>query len=160
MQYLCMSHLEKDYENQVWLLLKETDYEFIPPLSSRNGTQDKKFEIANQEFTITSYRVHKEYDMLTLKDINNINQIIDLKGENVYIDKKYLNLNDNEYLDEDLLNLDLYMGNNYLGKVEKIEYLTKNKKLLIVSKHYIPFELVKEIDFLNKKIIIEEVSGL
>ena len=117
-------------------------------------------KIANQEFTITSYRVHKEYDMLTLKDINNINQIIDLKGENVYIDKKYLNLNDNEYLDEDLLNLDLYMGNNYLGKVEKVEYLTKNKKLLIVSKHYIPFELVKEIDFLNKKIIIEEVSGL
>lgn len=117
-------------------------------------------KIANQEFTITSYRVHKEYDMLTLKDINNINQIIDLKGENVYIDKKYLNLNDNEYLDEDLLNLDLYMGNNYLGKVEKIEYLTKNKKLLIVSKHYIPFELVQEIDFLNKKIIIEEVSGL
>lgn len=117
-------------------------------------------KIANQEFTITSYRVHKEYDMITLKDINNINQIIDLKGENVYIDKKYLNLNDNEYLDEDLLNLDLYMGNNYLGKVEKVEYLTKNKKLLIVSKHYIPFELVKEIDFLNKKIIIEEVSGL
>ena len=98
--------------------------------------------------------------MLTLKDINNINQIIDLKGENVYIDKKYLNLNDNEYLDEDLLNLDLYMGNNYLGKVEQVEYLTKTKKLLIVSKHYIPFELVKEIDFLNKKIIIEEVSGL
>ena len=128
--------------------------------------KDKAFKpgniikIANQEFTITSYRVHKEYDMLTLKDINNINQIIDLKGENVYIDKKYLNLNDNEYLDEDLLNLDLYMGNNYLGKVEKVEYLTKNKKLLIVSKHYIPFELVKEIDFLNKKIIIEEVSGL
>lgn len=117
-------------------------------------------KIANQEFTITSYRVHKEYDMLTLKDINNINQIIDLKGENVYIDKKYLNLNDNEYLDEDLLNLDLYMGNNYLGKVEQVEYLTKNKKLLIVNKHYIPFELVKEIDFLNKKIIIEEVSGL
>ena len=128
--------------------------------------KDKAFKpgniikIANQEFTITSYRVHKEYDMLTLKDINNINQIIDLKGENVYIDKKYLNLNDDEYLDEDLLNLDLYMGNNYLGKVEKVEYLTKNKKLLIVSKRYIPFELVKEIDFLNKKIIIEEVSGL
>lgn len=117
-------------------------------------------KIANQEFTITSYRVHKEYDMLTLKDINNINQIIDLKGENVYIDKKYLNLNDDEYLDEDLLNLDLYMGNNYLGKVEQVEYLTKNKKLLIVSKRYIPFELVKEIDFLNKKIIIEEVRGL
>ena len=52
------------------------------------------------------------------------------------------------------------MGNNYLGKVEQVEYLTKTKKLLIVSKHYIPFELVKEIDFLNKKIIIEEVSGL
>lgn len=128
--------------------------------------KDKAFKpgnsikIANQEFIITSYRVHKEYDMITLKDINNINQIIDLKGEDVYIDKKYLNLSDQEYLDEDLLNLDLYMANNYLGKVEKVEYLTKNKKLLIVSKHYIPFELVKEIDFLNKKVIIEEVSGL
>ena len=69
-------------------------------IKSNFNYKDKAFKpgniikIANQEFTITSYRVHKEYDMITLKGVNNINQIIDLKGENVYIDKKYLNLND------------------------------------------------------------------
>ena len=67
MQYLCMSHLEKAYENQVWLLLKETDYEFIPPLSSRNGTQDKKFEIEciNEEGPI-SYFEHMKFQNFIL----------------------------------------------------------------------------------------------
>ncbi len=102
---------------------------------------------------INSYRYHKIFDMITMCGYDNIDQILKYKGEYVFISRDDLILKDNEYLDEDLLNLDLYMGNNYLGKVEQVEYLTKNKKLLIVSKHYIPFELVKEIDFLNKNLI-------
>ena len=112
-----------------------------------------KFDMMDKNVTI--------YDIIA--ECNTIDLFADKKivlVENPLFLSAKTNLNDNEYLDEDLLNLDLYMGNNYLGKVEQVEYLTKNKKLLIVSKHYIPFELVKEIDFLNKKIIIEEVSGL
>lgn len=119
-----------------------------------------QIKIKNQEFTIDGYRKHQEYDMITLKGIDNINQIIDLKGSNVYIDRYSLNLNNKEYLDTDLMGLDIYMNKKLVGKVSDINYINNNKKLLVVNQKYIPFELIKEIDFKNKKIIIEEVLGL
>lgn len=116
--------------------------------------------IDNQEFIINTYRPHQEYDMVTLKGINNINDIIDLKGSFVYINKDLINLNQDEYLDTDLINLDVYMNSNLVGKIKDIRYITKDKKLLVINSSLVPFELIKEIDLKNKKIIIEEVIGL
>lgn len=36
---------------------------------------------------INTYRKHKEYDMVTLNGINNINEVLKYKGLNVYIDR-------------------------------------------------------------------------
>ena len=119
-----------------------------------------KVKINNQEFVIEGWRKHQEYDMITFKGINDINQIIDLKGSNVYINKDLLNLDTNEYLDTDLIGLDIYIGNKLVGKVDDITYLNHNKKLLVIGSKYIPFELIKDIDLKNKKIIVEEVLGL
>ena len=44
-----------------------------------------KIYIKENEYVIKSYRKHKEYDMITLEGINNINDIIDLKGNNEVI---------------------------------------------------------------------------
>ena len=123
-------------------------------------TIGNKIYIDNKEYIINSYRVHKEYDMITLKGINNINEIINLKGSNVYINKSDLKLNKEEYLDEDLIKMDIYMDNIFKGKVSGIMNLSKNKKILVVNNKYVPFELIKNIDFDNKKIIIEKVDGL
>ena len=115
--------------------------------------KDKVFKIGNiikigdKDFKITSYRVHQEYDMVTLEGITNINQILDLKGSLVYIDKSLIKLDKDEYLDTDLIGLEVLKLNN-------------SKKLLVVNSKYVPLELVKEVDFKNKKIIIEEVMGL
>lgn len=128
--------------------------------------KNKVFKVGNKiyldsrEFFINSYRIHQEYDMITLKGINNINDIIDLKGSNVYIDKSSLILDKNEYLDEDLIGFDIYMNNNLKGKVADIINLNKDKKLLAINNKYVPLELIKEIDFNNKKIEIMEVDGL
>ena len=122
--------------------------------------QGNTLKINNQEFVIRGWRKHQEYDMITFKGINDINQIIDLKGSNVYIDKDLLNLDTNEYLDTDLIGLDIYIGNKLVGKVDDITYLNHNKKLLVINNKYIPFELIKDIDLKNKKIIVEEVLGL
>ena len=122
--------------------------------------QGNTLKINNQEFVIRGWRKHQEYDMITFKGINDINQIIDLKGSNVYIDKDLLNLDTNEYLDTDLIGLDIYIGSKLVGKVDDITYLNHNKKLLVINNKYIPFELIKDIDLKNKKIIVEEVLGL
>ena len=116
--------------------------------------------IGDKIFTIKSYRVHKGYDMITLDGINNINEILNLKGSLVYIDKENLKLKSNEYLDSDLIGLDVYVDNELKGKVLDITYLTNDKKLIVVNNKLVPFELIKKIDFNDKIIVIERVDGL
>lgn len=119
-----------------------------------------KVIIENQEMEIASYRRHQEYDMITLKGINDINEILPLKGSLVYVLKSSLNLDEDEYLDSDLIGLNIYMNDQFKGIVTDINYITNNKKLLVVNGNYIPFELIKKIDFKNQKIMLEEVDGL
>ena len=114
--------------------------------------------INNQSYLIKSYRVHKEYDMVTLEGISDINKIPFEKNILVYIDKeKYLN--NKEYLDEDLIGFMAY-NNEFQKKVTDIKYLTMNKKLLNCEGKLIPFELIINVDLDHKKIKIREVSGL
>lgn len=128
--------------------------------------KDKAFVIGNTiylgdySFTINSYRVHKCYDMLTFKEIDNINDILPLKGSLVYIEKDDLNLQKDDYLDTDLIGYIVYMEDEIKGKVKAIEYLNKEKVLLKVNDTLVPFELVNKVDMDNKTIILEKVDGL
>ena len=129
--------------------------------------KDKAFKIGNiiyinnKKFIINSYRVHKDFDMITLKGINNINDIIELKGNDVYIDYDSINLSNNEYLDEDLLNCHVYMNNIEKGIVTDYKYFNKNKKVLVINNNkMVPCELIENIDLDNKKIEILKVDGL
>ena len=113
--------------------------------------------INNQEFIINSYRRHKEYDMITLKGITNINQIIDLKGSKVFVFN--ISLDDGEYLDSTLIGFKVYMNNIYKGDVLDIKYLNNSKKILVVNNKYVPFELVN-VNLDKKRIDVMEVDGL
>ena len=114
--------------------------------------------IDNKEYFINSYRPHNGYDMVTLKEIDDIDQIPFAKNTLVYIDRdKYLDNSD--YLDSDLIGFIAY-NSEIEKKVMDILYLNNNKKLLKTIDGYIPFELIEKIDFSNKKIKIKEVSGL
>ena len=126
--------------------------------------KDRVFKINNEiiindiPYKICSYRIHKGYDMITLSGINDINMIPFSKNTLVYINKD-LYLDNNDYLDSDLIGFKVY--NNEIEKtVLDINYLNNNKKLLKTSDGYIPFELIENVDFKNKKIKIMEVSGL
>ncbi len=126
--------------------------------------KDRVFKIGNEiiinnkSYVINSYRVHKDYDMVTLKDIDDINKIPFCKNTLVYINREDY-LENNDYLDSDLIGFIIY-NSEIEKKVLDINYLMGNKKLFKIDNGYIPFELVKKIDFKNKKILIEEVSGL
>lgn len=120
--------------------------------------ENNEIFIEDKSYIINSYRIHKDYDMITLKGINDINQIEDLKGSLVYIDKdKYMN--DEEYTDSDLIGFDvIYNDKKY--KLEGIEYLNHNKKLLVINSKYVPMELVKKIDVKNRQITLEYLEGV
>ena len=126
--------------------------------------KDKVFKINNEiiinnnPYIIKSYRVHKDYDMVTLDRINSINDIPFPKNTLVYIDRdKFLNKND--YLDSDLIGFIVY-NSKIMKEVLDILYINDTKKLIKVDNGYIPFELVKNIDLENRKILVEDVDGL
>ena len=126
--------------------------------------KDKVFKIDNEiiindkVYVIKSYRVHKGYDMVTLAGINDINMIPFPKNTKVYIDRdKYLSKKD--YLDDDLIGFIVY-NSKIEREVLDIVYLNDVKKLIKTNAGYIPFELVNDIDLVNKRIKIAEVLGL
>lgn len=117
-----------------------------------------------QEEIINSYRTHKNFDMITLKNYNNINDVLKFKNNKIYINREDFNFTD--YLDEDLIGLECFCNNKSIGKIEKIEYI-KNNSLLVISdiknkKNYIPNnkDFIESIDVLNKKVYIKYVEGL
>ncbi len=128
------------------------------PYKSRIFKIDNEIIINDTVYVIKSYRVHKDYDMVTLDGITDINMIPFPKNTKVYIDRdKYLEKKD--YLDDDLIGFIVY-NSKLEREIIDIVYLNDTKKLIKTSEGYIPFELVKNVDLANKKILIEEVDGL
>lgn len=128
------------------------------PYKDKVFKKNSEIIINNKTYIIKSHRIHKDYDMVTLDGINSINDIPFLKNTKVYIDRdKFLKKND--YLDSDLIGFIVY-NSKIMKEVLDIFYINDNKKLIKVDNGYIPFELIKNIDLENKKILIEDVDGL
>ena len=75
--------------------------------------------INNKKFLIKSYRVHKNYDMLTFDGINNINEILPFKGNLVYIDPNDIH----EFIIEDLIKYNIKIKNDIYRIMEKYLYV-------------------------------------
>lgn len=113
---------------------------------------------------INTYRVHKNYDMVTFKGINDINDVLKYKGKKVYIMREEFEFDG--ILDEDVIGLDVYSKDKKIGIVEDI--LKSNAHPILEVKNdknvisYIPFidAFVLNVDLKNKRIDIEEIEGL
>ena len=71
--------------------------------------------VDNNELEITSYRVHKDYDMVTFKGINDINDVLKYKGKDVLVKRDSIN----NFIIEDLIGYEVY-GKSYIGKVDRL----------------------------------------
>lgn len=114
---------------------------------------------------INTYRHHKIFDMITLKNYNNINEVLKYKGSLVYINRLDLQLNDNEYLECDLLNFDIIINNNIIGKLSSFENHNKNKIIIVKNKEkeiLLPYNsnLIENINLDKKEIIYKNIEGL
>lgn len=111
---------------------------------------------------IVNYRVHKQFDMICLKGINNINDVLKYKGLKVFINQEDLVFEKDEYLDEELIDLVVMCNDKEYGIVYDIEINDINDLLVIQrddEEYLIPYkkELIKSIDFDKKIIVFEEV---
>lgn len=109
---------------------------------------------------IQTYRVHKNFDMITFKEINDINEVLKYKGENVYIKKEEVKIDG--YFDEELIGLEVYTD-KLIGMVKEIRKGYQDLFVIEGNKEYLvpkiePF--IKKIDIENKKIYINNIEGL
>ena len=130
---------------------------FIPGMKIYIG-KDKICE------TINSYRHHKIFEMITMDGYNDINEVLKYKGDYVFVNKEDIKLSDNEYLDEDIIGLNVYVDNRCLGKVRKIENHNGNEILVIDGEkdYLIPynFDIILSISLEKKEIIVKNIPGL
>ena len=117
-----------------------------------------------EEKTINTYRIHKNYDMVTLIGINNINDVLKYKGLKVYINRNDLNLNNNDYLIDDLLNLNIMFNNNNYGVVTNI-YDNNGNTLLEIKynkNYYIPLNsnYIKKVNIEKRTIEVNDIKDL
>lgn len=114
-----------------------------------------------EEFTIINYRVHKNFDMLTLNNINNINEVLEYIGKKVYVLKSDLNYDG--YIYEDLIGFKVFDNDKLIGEVIDF-YNDTNPRLYIKyeKNYYIPLNgnFIKSVDINNKEIITNKGSDL
>lgn len=115
--------------------------------------------------TIISYRHHKVFEMICMDGYTNINEVLKYKGENVYILKSDLKLDKDEYLDSDLIGLNVFIDDKNIGIVKRIDKYPAHDIIVIkgTEKEYmVPYvkEFVRNIDIDNKKIFINSIKGL
>ena len=103
--------------------------------------------INNEKLKIKTYRKHKNYDMVTFENYDNINDILKFKGNKVYINKDEFKFPGP--LNEDLFGKKVYDKDKYIGTL--INIINNNGQEILAIKgnkeYLIPYvdEFVKNI---------------
>lgn len=87
--------------------------------------------IEGKPYKINSYRSHQKYDMVTFENINTIDDVIPLKGKNIYIAKEDYNFPGP--LNEELYGKKVYDGDKLIGTLKEIEN-TGHQELLVIKR--------------------------
>lgn len=133
--------------------------------------KDKAFKvnteiyIDNEKHIIKSYRRHKNYDMITIDNYNNINDVLYLLKKKVYKEKNELDLSDEEILDSDLLTYKVIDKNKNCGIIKEIFLASPTNKIIRVlfdKEVLIPINspMIKKIDKKLKIVEVELIDGM
>jgi len=122
-----------------------------------------KIIIESTEHTIRTYRFHKIYDMITIDEYDNINDVLCFVGKNVYVSRDSLKLKKDDYLLSDLIGLNVVFNDTVYGIVR--DYSNDLNPLLKIEydkNYYIPINsnYIKSVDLDSKKLYVEDIEGL
>lgn len=121
--------------------------------------------IDNKNYKIKTYRKHKNFDMVTLNDYKDINEVLFLLKKKVYFKKENLKLDDDEVLDEDLINYQVLTTDGKRGIIKEIFLASKDNKILRIMldrEILIPINspMIKKIDKKKQELTVELISGI
>lgn len=129
--------------------------------------KEKVFKVGNsilindKEYKLRSYRRHKNYDMVLLDDFNNINDVLFLMKQKVYIDSKYIELSAKENFELNYKEYEVITSDKQKGVVKALEETGNNYKIMRVvvnnKEELVPYNehFLKKIDSSKKQVEIE-----
>lgn len=120
------------------------------------------------ELIVKSHRIHKNFDLLTFEGYDNINQLEKLKGGILKVPESQLGqLQKDEYYFHEIIGCTVITDTGEeVGTVKEILTPGANDVWIIKGKNgkeqLIPYiaDVVKEIDVIEKKIVITPLEGL
>ncbi len=126
---------------------------------------------ANDEyklFNIKYVKFNNKFAIIKFEGINSINDILEYKGCLIYVPQAEFeeSLDENEYLIDDLVGLDVYQNGKKVGVVVGVSSNGANNLLSVKSLSkkvsLVPFvdAIVPDVDLKNKKVIVEDIQGL
>lgn len=116
-----------------------------------------------ENLKINTYRVHKNYDMLTFDGLNDINDVIIYKNEKVYILRE--ELSSDIHIKNDLIGFNVFYNEKNIGQ---LAYFFNNSAYDIMviknafKENFIPYldKFIEKIDYDKKIIYIINMEGL
>lgn len=108
---------------------------------------------------VETYRPHKKFDMVKFVGIDYINDVVKYKGDAVYVDESILSLKDDEILDSEFTNMNVYIDDKLIGKIE--EYRNDNgNKMIRLNNKFIPYNpnFISKIDKQNNIIYMHDIE--
>lgn len=135
------------------------------PFKSKVFRIGNSLVIDDKSYVIQSYRVHKRFDMVTLDDYHDINDVLFLMKKNVYFEKEKLELSDDEVLDEDLISFQVLTNDGKKGIIKEIFMASENHKIIRVffdKEVLIPMNspMILKIDKNNKTVFVQLIDGM
>lgn len=133
--------------------------------------KDKVFKVGNDliiddiAYKIRSYRHHKNFEMVTLNDFCDINEVLFLMKKKVYFSEEHLGLGNNEVLDEELVSFKVLTTDERSGIIKEIFLASPENKIMRVlfdKEVLIPLKspMIREINKAKREVVVELISGM
>ena len=122
-----------------------------------------------KELNISSLRFHKQHAIVKFKEFDNINDVTQYKGFDLYVKENTVKdtLEDDEFLITDLYGLSVYDTDGCeIGVISEVADNPANYILMVKASndktYMVPFvkELVPVVDIKNKKVVVNNIEGL
>ena len=132
---------------------------FVPNMTLYIGRQKEAVKI-------TSYRKHKNFDMICLEGYHDINEVLRFKGLYAYVKREDLNLENGELLEKDYIGMDAFYKETNFGTVTDIENRGRGNKIFVIEKDskriLIPFHdsFIEKVSTSQNIIYFKNVEGL
>ncbi len=146
-------------------IMAATDF---PKNDLKKGTRCSSTSMAKkEEMTITTYRPHKQFHLVTFKGFDNINLIEKYKGHKLYVHAEHVHdLDEHEFYYHEIIGCEAVVDGEVIGVVDDIfetnGRTTSGSSNVREIDALIPYieSVVQSIDLDAKRVVITPIPGM